>query len=170
MCLHGVKAQEGAVLGGVGPARRGRAGQRWGRGGGPRSRGPTGSGPQLPGTAHSAGAERGPRLFAQREKVARPPAVPARRPAGPGQVRGAAGRCAPGGAAAERDRGVPGAAASLRRESRGCGVSSGKRRGISARGPCGGRGRGGMELPEGPASRPCGCAAAAEEQVRGILT
>lgn len=30
MCWQGVKAQEGAVLGGVGPARRGRAGQRGG--------------------------------------------------------------------------------------------------------------------------------------------
>lgn len=133
MCLHGVKAQEGAVLGGVGPARRGRAGQR--RGG----RGPGWGSAEIAGLDRNgrpdglrataprhralrgggAGPPRGPRLFSEKEKVARSPAVPARclvgqgsaagrgRCAGRGQVRGAAGRCAPGEAAAERGWGVP---------------------------------------------------------------
>ncbi|XP_063247847.1 collagen, type I, alpha 1b-like [Prinia subflava] len=189
MCSHGVKAQEGAVLGGVGPARRGRAGQRRGgaaRAGGSRDRGarqerrrggPRGHGSPAPGTAPrhraprggGAGPPRGPRLLAQREKVARSP----RGGCGAGQGRG---RCAgrAGGAGARRagrlrsgTRGIPAAAACPCRESRGGGGSSGKGRGVGVRGPCGGRGRrgrGGMELPEGPASRPCGCDPAAEEQ------
>lgn len=81
MCWQGVKAQEGAVLGGVGPARRGRAGQR----GGARQeraagRDGPGSGARLPGTGHS-------RLFAQREKVARSPGGVCALFGGAGQVR-----------------------------------------------------------------------------------
>lgn len=124
MCLHGVKAQEGAGLGGVGPARRGRAGQRWGERREPRSPAgagvPTGSG----GSGHCAGAERGcPGARGSLQtgrKLRGAPAVAARRLAGqgrcaePGQVR--SGR----GGHGEGRGGVPATAGASRyRESRG---------------------------------------------------
>lgn len=167
MCLHGVKAQEGAVLGGVGPARRGRAGQRWG-GGGAEIAGPDGLRAVAPRHSALRGGGAGPAaLCTEGESCAAvrgPCAASGGAGAGAGrcgQVRaGRGGRGAGPGSPGRRRLPAPGEP----------GLRGQQRQAARDQCPCGGRGRGGMELPEGPASRPCGCAAAAEEQVRGILT
>lgn len=161
------------MLGGVGPARRGRAGQRWGgrgRGWG-RSRGPTGAGGPT-GSRGSAprhralrGGRAGPTAVCREGESCADPPLGQGRCAGPGQVRAGRGGC---GAGRGESRPPPPPCA---RRAGAAGAAAGS--GIGVRGPCGGRGRrgrGGMELSEGPASRSCGCAPAAEKQVRGILT
>lgn len=170
MCLHGVKAQEGAVLGGVGPARRGRAGQRWGWGG-DRDRGAR----RAPG--RSSAAQRTPRgrsgargsLHRGRKLRGRPRSLRG--------VRRGRGRCGALRAGARREGRPRSGTGGSRTPPPPCagragaaGSAAGSGAGSVPAGRAGGRGRGGMELPEGPASRPCGCAAAAEEQVRRILT